>query len=167
MAMIGCTNSKSHRSRGPSAKSPAASHQYRAWNSSKRQMVRTTAYSHKENEPGAYGRLNAIGTTLRYGRVRSAAADWSRYPMGTQFRIVGERHLYEIDDYGSALVGTSTIDLYKPNLRLMNEWGARHVEIEIVRWGSFQESADFLSKKTRYPHVNQMYRSILAHMRRG
>ncbi|MDF1753415.1 MAG: 3D domain-containing protein [Verrucomicrobiales bacterium] len=127
---------------------------------SKRRTVRTTAYSHEENEPGAYGRKNAIGTTLRYGAVRSAAADWSRYPLGTQFRIVGQPHLYEIDDYGSALGGTGTIDLYKPNLSSMRAWGVRHVDIQIVKWGSFEKSAQILSKRTGHAHCRSMYSSL-------
>lgn len=130
-----------------------------------RRTVRTTAYSHEENEPGAYGRKNAIGTTLRYGTVRSAAADWSRYPLGTKFKIVGQPHVYEIDDYGSALVGTGTIDLYKPNLSLMREWGVRHVDIQILKWGCFEKSADILSGRTHHSHCRSMYQNIPARKR--
>lgn len=137
---------------------------YQPWDSTKRRKVRTTAYSHKENEPGAVGRLNAIGTTLRYGLTRSAAADWSRYPLGTRFRIEGSPIIYEIDDYGSALVGTNTIDLFKPSLRLMNEWGSRHVDIKIIEWGSFEESNSWLGKRLKYPHCRAMYYSIQRHM---
>ena len=125
-----------------------------------RRVVRTTAYSDLENEPGAYGNLNAIGTELRSGRIRSAAADWSRYPVGTQFRIVGESAIHEIDDYGSALVGTDTIDLYKTTLKAMNEWGVRNVEIEIIKWGSFEKSSEYLSRGLDHAHVKQMYRAI-------
>lgn len=137
------------------------------WDSSKHRMVKTTAYSHKENEPGAVGRKNAIGTTLRYGMVRSAAADWSRYPLGTQFRISGSPFLYEIDDYGSALVGTNTIDLFKPTLGQMREWGVRQVNISIVKWGSFEESQKWLGNRLQYPHVAQMHRCIQYHQRNG
>ena len=92
--------------------------------------VRTTSYSCKENEKGGiYGNKSAVGTPLRYGAVRSAAADWSRFPMGTKFRIVGQPHLYIVDDYGSALVGTDTVDIYKPTLAMMREWGTRYVDI--------------------------------------
>src|SRR5262249_1083928 len=69
--------------------------------------VRTTAY--KCNECG--GRRNALGTSLSCRRVMSAASDWSRFPLGTRFRIVETKEEYIIDDYGPALVGTSTIDL--------------------------------------------------------
>ncbi len=45
-----------------------------------------------------------------------------------------------MDDYGSALVGTRTIDLYKPSAASMNAWGARKVDIKILKWGSFARS---------------------------
>ncbi len=123
--------------------------------------VRTTAYSCKENEKGGkYGSNNAVGTRLQYGQVRSAAADWSRYPVGTKFRIVGQPHVYVIDDYGSALVGTDTIDFYKPTLRMMNDWGVRHIDIEILQWGCFHRSAEILKARTRYSHTRKMYYDI-------
>ena len=155
LANSACTKS-AHRRAKAGAKNPVV----HRWESSIRRTVRTTAYCHLENEPGAVGKKTALGTTLRYGRIRSAAADWSRYPVGTQFRIMGERHLYEIDDYGSALVGTGTIDLYKPTLRSMKEWGVRNVNIQIVKWGSFDRSAAILSKRTQYPHCKEMLRCI-------
>ena len=49
-------------------------------------LVRTTAYCHKEADSLPYGRLNAAGGTLQYGgTIRSAAADWSRFPLGDPF----------------------------------------------------------------------------------
>jgi hypothetical protein len=45
-------------------------------------MVRTTAYTHSESDHVQYGRKSAAGNTLKYGsQVRSAAADWSKYPL--------------------------------------------------------------------------------------
>ena len=41
-----------------------------------------------------------------------------------------------IDDYGGALVGTNTIDLYKTSRAAMRRWGVRHVDIDIIEWGS-------------------------------
>ena len=96
-------------------------------------VVRTTAYTHSESDHVGYGPKNAIGTYLKYGsRVRSAAADWSVYPLGTKFKIKGEPYTYVIDDYGSALVGTATIDIYQPSKLLMRQWGRRVVEIEVI-----------------------------------
>lgn len=125
--------------------------------SARHRFVRTTAYSCKENEVGAYGNLNAIGTPLKYGQVRSAAADWSRYPVGTTFKIKGLPYTYVIDDYGSALVGTNTIDIYHPNLSSMNAWATRDVEIHIVKWGSWERTASLLKRRTKYSHCAKMY----------
>ena len=62
------------------------------------------------------GRRNAVGQRLSGSNVMSAASGWSRYPLGTRFQIVGTSDRYEIDDYGGALIGTNTIDLYKTSL---------------------------------------------------
>ncbi len=126
--------------------------------------IRTTAYSHTEADHLKYGRKNAIGGRLKFGTVRSAAADWSRYPLGTKFKIIGkEDTLYVVDDYGRALVGKDVIDLYKPTQRQMRQWGVRHVEIEIVEWGSFEESLRVLKPRVRYAsHVRRMVRQLQA-----
>lgn len=129
--------------------------------SSRHRVVRTTAFSCQENEPGAYGRLNAMGTTLKYGQVRSAAADWSRYPAGTVFKIKGLPWTYVVDDYGSSLVGTNTIDIYHPTLASMRRWATRDVEINIVKWGSWERTANLLRRRTKYPHCAQMYYASL------
>ena len=125
--------------------------------------VRTTAYSHKEKELGGkYGALTASGRRLRYGRIRSAGADWSRSPLGTKFRIIGQSHVHTVEDYGRSLVGTNTIDLYKPTLRSMHNWGTRTVNIQIIEWGSFQRSAEILKGRLQYAHVRKMYNAINA-----
>lgn len=118
--------------------------------------VRTTAYTHTESDHLVYGRRSAAGTPLRHGKVTSAAADWSRFPVGTRFRVNQTGRVYEVDDYGSALVGTDTIDLYTPTRRDMNRWGARHVDIEILRWGDFEESRKILEPRSGHRHVRGM-----------
>jgi 3D (Asp-Asp-Asp) domain-containing protein len=125
--------------------------------SQRNRFVRTTAYSCAENEIGAYGNLNAAGTTLKYGMVRSAAADWSRYPLGTRFKIKGLPYTYVVDDYGSALVGTNTIDIYHPNLSLMKKWATRDAEITVIQWGSWERTLALLERRQKYPHCHQMY----------
>lgn len=130
--------------------------------SDRNRIVRTTAYTCSECDHLIYGNKNAAGTVLRYtDTVRSAAADWSFYPVGTTFRIKGLPYLYVIDDYGSALVGTGTVDLYKPSKAVMNQWGRRTVEITIVQWGSFTRSAQILSGRTQFAHCNQMFTNII------
>ena len=128
--------------------------------------VRTTAYTHTERDHIAYGVKSALGTNLRFGAVRSAAADWSRYPVGTVFRIAGQPGIvYVVDDYGSALVGTGTIDLYKPSRSMMDNWGVRHVDIEVIQWGSFEKSMELMRDRTRWRHVRAMMDGIEARLR--
>lgn len=130
--------------------------------SERSRLVRTTAYTCSEDDHIVYGSKNATGTQLRYtNRVRSAAADWSFYPVGTVFRIAGLPYLYVVDDYGSALTGTGTIDIYKPSKEVMGQWGRRNVEITIVQWGSFTRSAEILAQRTKYSHCNQMLANIV------
>jgi 3D (Asp-Asp-Asp) domain-containing protein len=114
--------------------------------------VRTTAYTHTE----AGGRKNAIGTKLSGKNVMSAASDWSRWPLGTRFRIVGTDDIFQIDDYGSALIGTGTIDLYKTNRLAMRKWGVRSVDIEILEWGSAQRSLEVLAPRKSNRHIRAM-----------
>jgi hypothetical protein len=68
--------------------------------------------------------------------------------------------LYVVDDYGSALTGTGTIDMYQPSKDLMGQWGRRNVEISVVQWGSFKRSAEILSQRTSYSHCRQMLANI-------
>jgi len=116
------------------------------------QNVRTTAYSRGEDG----GRRNAVGANLSHGRCCSAASDWSRIPLGTHFRIAGTKEEYIIDDYGTALIGTNTIDLYKPSRLEMRRWGVRHVDIDIIKWGSDQESLKVLTPRAKHRSVQRM-----------
>jgi 3D (Asp-Asp-Asp) domain-containing protein len=114
--------------------------------------VRTTAYTRVEKG----GRKNALGTYLSGRHVMSAAADWSKFPLGTRFRICSTREEYIIDDYGTALVGTNTIDLYKPTKLEMKRWGVRNVDIDILQWGSEEKSLQVLGPRAKHPHVQSM-----------
>jgi 3D (Asp-Asp-Asp) domain-containing protein len=107
--------------------------------------VRTTAYTHSERG----GRHSAIGTRLSGKNVQSAAADWSHFPLGTKFRIIDTKEVFQIDDYGTALIGTDTIDLYKTNRLAMRKWGVRHVDIDILQWGSNEQSLNVLAPRAR------------------
>lgn len=114
--------------------------------------VRTTAYTRKEKG----GIQNALGKYLSGRHVMSAAADWSRYPLGTRFRICSTREEFVIDDYGTALVGTNTIDLYKPTRLEMKRWGVRVVDIDVLQWGSEQKSLEVLAPRAKHPQVQSM-----------
>ena len=89
-------------------------------------------------------------------QVMSAASDWSRFPLGTRFRIVDTNEEYMIDDYGTALIGTNTIDLYKSSRLDMKRWGVRHVDIDILQWGSKEQSLKVLAPRVRHGYVRQM-----------
>ncbi len=125
--------------------------------------VKTTAYTQSESDHIVYGAKSAVGNTLKYGAVRSAAADWSVYPVGTEFKIEGEPYVYQVDDYGSALVGTRTIDLYRPSKASMNSWGARNVNIQVIKWGSFTKSLSIMKPRDGLkPHIHPMISAIEA-----
>jgi len=125
---------------------------------SHRMNVRTTAYC--VHERGGGGQRNAVGQYLSGRIVRSAASDWSRFPLGTRFRIVKTDEEYVIDDYGTALVGTDTIDLYKPSRLEMKRWGVRHVDIDILQWGSEEQSIKVLTPRTKHPTPRRMLVSL-------
>jgi 3D (Asp-Asp-Asp) domain-containing protein len=114
--------------------------------------VRTTAYTRGERG----GKHSAMGTSLAGRHVMSAASDWSRFPLGTHFRVVGTNDEYMIDDYGLALVGTNTIDLYKPSRLEMKRWGVRRVDIDILEWGSPEKSLKVLAPRAHHSYIRRM-----------
>ena len=120
------------------------------------QRVRTTAYTHTEGG----GPRNALGSRLSAHHVMSAASDWSRFPLGTHFRIADTNEEYVIDDYGTALIGTDTIDLYKANRLAMKQWGVRHVDIAILEWGSEEESLKVLGPRCKHRCVQRMVAAL-------
>jgi 3D (Asp-Asp-Asp) domain-containing protein len=89
-------------------------------------------------------------------QIGSAAADWSRWPAGTVFRLLSTGQVYKIDDYGWALAGRNTIDLYMPTRSAMNSWGAREEGIQILRWGDPNESLRLLQAHQGYRHIRRM-----------
>jgi 3D (Asp-Asp-Asp) domain-containing protein len=89
-------------------------------------------------------------------QIGSAAADWSRWPAGTVFRLLSTGQNYRVEDYGWALSGRNTIDLYMANQHEMNSWGARPETIEILQWGDPQESLQFLRRHQDYRHIKRM-----------
>lgn len=129
-------------------------------------MIRTTAYSHLQADSLPYGRKSAAGSDLMYGsELRSAAADWSKYPLGTKFKIEGLPYTYVVDDYGSALCGTETIDIYKPDLAGIGRWGVRNLPVRVLEWGSFEESAKILRTRTHVKHAHHV-RTMLREIER-
>src|SRR6266850_7770643 len=119
--------------------------------------VRTTAYTHHEGGSGVH---NALGTYLSGRQVLSAASDWSRYPLGTRFRLADTNEEYVIDDYGNALVGTDTIDLYKTNRSQVKNWGVRYMGNDILQWGSEEESLKVLAPRCKHRCVKKMVAAL-------
>jgi len=130
------------------------------------QHVRTTAYFDGEADHLKYTNHNALGTCLQNGPVDSAAADWSRWPAGTMFRLLQTGQTYVVDDYGWDLAGTNTIDLYKPTREQMNDWGMRHVDIQILQWGDPGLSYRTLRPRASYRHVRRMLAELKPELNR-
>jgi 3D (Asp-Asp-Asp) domain-containing protein len=98
----------------------------------------------------------SLGARGRPPQIGSAAADWARWPAGTVFRLLSTGQDYRVEDYGWALSGRNTIDLYMANQRDMNSWGARQETIEILKWGDPHESLQFLQRHQDYKHIRRM-----------
>ena len=118
--------------------------------------VRTTAYARSRHGTAK----NANGSHLKAGDLNSAAADWSRFPVGTKFNICGTDKTYVVDEYGPALVGTNKIDLYMPSRREMHHWGVRKVTINIIEPGSYERSLALLKTKKHVPYVRRMVKVL-------
>ncbi len=116
-----------------------------------RTVTRTS--KHGAKTPRSVKRALAIS---RPPQIGSAAADWSRWPAGTVFRLLSTGQSYRVEDYGWALSGRNTIDLYMANQREMNSWGAREETIEILQWGNPEESLQFLRRHQDYRHIKRM-----------
>lgn len=89
-------------------------------------------------------------------KIGSAAADWARWPAGTTFRLLSTGQIYRVDDYGWALAGRNTIDLYMANPTDMNSWGTREEQIQVLTWGDPQESLKYLRPHQSYKHIRRM-----------
>ena len=73
-----------------------------------------------------------------------------------RFRLLSTGQSYHVEDYGWALSGRNTIDLYIANQHEMNPWGAREETIEVLQWGDPQESLQFLGSHQNYRHIKRM-----------
>ena len=83
--------------------------------------------------------------------------------MGTTFRLLSTGQMYRVDDYGWALSGRNTIDLYMANSRDMNTWGARQETIQVLEWGDRQQSLQFLQSHQDYKHIKRMVFELEGH----
>jgi len=115
----------------------------------------TTTRVTKTTKP-VRGTKRAVAVSKVPPRIGSAAADWSRWPIGTTFRLLSTGQMYRVEDYGWALSGRNTIDLYMSNQRDMNTWGARQEPIQILHWGDPQQSLQVLQSHTEHKHIKRM-----------
>lgn len=122
--------------------------------------VRTTSYTHNEPDHYQFGKLTCLGTTLRHGDKVSAASDWSFLPVGTEFKIGGCEKTYVIEDIGSALAGTKTVDIYTPCRYSMHQRGTQHVDITIIEWGCFIKSLEILEPRSHSRAARVMTKSL-------
>src|SRR5205085_281983 len=127
--------------------------------------VRRVSYSPRLQPFSMSERRTTTTTMTRAGRSRSAppvpvigsaAADWSRWPAGTTFRLLSTGQMYRVDDYGWALSGRNTIDLYMANSHQMNSWGARQESIQVLHWGDPEESLRLLQPHQSSRHIQRM-----------
>ena len=102
------------------------------------------------------GAKRAVAVSSKPPRIGSAAADWSRWPVGTTFRLLSTGQMYRVEDYGWALSGRNTIDLYMSNRGDMNSWGARQEPIQVLHWGDAQQSLQILQSHTEHKHIKRM-----------
>lgn len=120
----------------------------------KAKVTKTTRNAKKVAVTKAKGKVPTIG---------SAAADWSRWPAGTTFRLLSTGQTYRVDDYGWALSGRNTIDLYMATPHEMNSWGSRQEPIQILHWGDPQESLRLLQPHHSSKHIRRMILELEGH----
>ena len=155
-----CSTSSTSRQPSAPANVPSAK-------AAKTMPVVATAYGASAKCNSKWAGKNAIGGRLRSGVVTSAAADWSRFPVGTKFRVKETGRVYVVDDYGSAMVGKDKVDLFKTNYRDVYRWGVRNVQLEIIEWGDYAKSLAILKPRSRSRHVQSMVQSLEAKLRSG
>ncbi len=124
--------------------------------------AKASAYSSGAADNAQWAGRTAIGTSLRSGAINSAASDWSKFPLGTKFRVVETGKIYQVDDYGSAMVGKMKVDLFTPSTKAMDKWGVRDVTLEILEWGDRKKSLALLMTRAgaRYAHIRKMIASL-------
>ena len=121
-----------------------------------RRATRVTTTTTTRTVKVVRGKRMVVKARVQPPKIGSAAADWSRWPVGTTFRLLSTGQIYRVEDYGWALAGRNTIDLYMASQAEMNGWGTRHEPIQILKWGDPEESLRFLQSHQDYKHIRRM-----------
>jgi 3D (Asp-Asp-Asp) domain-containing protein len=127
-----------------------------AYQGSKPQPFEETRTTTRVTKTTVKGKKVVVKKASKAPKIGSAAADWGRWPAGTTFRLLSTGQTYKVDDYGWALSGRNTIDLYMATPKEMNSWGARQEPIQILHWGDPQESLHLLEPHQSHPHIKRM-----------
>jgi hypothetical protein len=70
--------------------------------------------------------------------------------------VLSTGQVYKVDDYGWALAGRNTIDLYMATRGDMNRWGVRHEKIKVLNWGDREASLALLAQRQQFKHCRRM-----------
>ena len=123
------------------------------------ESARRGAYTATEPNGGGYKSAAArLSVTVARFIPRQQIRLWM--PLGTVFRMKDSGRIYKVEDYGSALVGRKTVDIYMPNDARMNAWGVREVDIEILELGSYEKSLEVLKPRRKCSHVRKMVAAL-------
>lgn len=109
------------------------------------QKIYVSSYTGAASDPNGEA-VTARGTRYRSGTVSSASADWSRWPVGTVFRVLATGRVYEVDDFTENVVGRNEMLLYRSARSNLPSSGRQYVTIEILEWGSPRMSAKILEQ---------------------
>lgn len=96
----------------------------------------TAGYESTQKKKGqkGYG-VTKSGVMVHRGTYSTVAADTDVFPIGTILNIPGYGYGV-VADTGSAINGYK-IDLYYNTVeQVYNEWGKKHVDVEVLKWGS-------------------------------
>src|SRR5258708_9946267 len=81
---------------------------------------RQTVTPGPKRAPRATRAVKRAVVVTRPPQIATPAADWSRWPAGTVFRLLSTGQNYRVEDYGWALSGPNTLHLYIANHPQLN-----------------------------------------------
>jgi hypothetical protein len=125
------------------------------------EKVQTTAYTHGAAREWHPWQLKRHWRAPEVRRAQRCGGGLVALALGDTFSVVETGREYIIDHVGGAIVGTNTIELFKPNSRAMQRRGVREVTIEILEWGSLEESLEILMDRRKSRPAGNMVERLL------